>query len=406
VRDIYPIVFLTVSLLLFRTSGQAQQSDSLEIIKTQKLIEPYETNVDSVPTPFGLDLGKKKTKKYKLAPMPILLVTPETDLVVGLALQAYWKFGKSPVTFTSTASTTIQYTTRKQLISWTKWDFFLKENRLRLNGELKYQKYPNKYWGIGYNTPNEFESNYSYKQVFLNFKWLTSIKDIPLFFGISYRFNYQYDIQPLDTPNILSDIERPTGYKKFLNNGIGLAAMWDTRDHNIYPYSGVWAQLTTHYFLDRDVANINDEKIQFFSMQLDIREYFSFFKNLKTPHVLALQQYININSDDPPFDVLSKVGGDLYGRGYWEGRYRDRVMMSMQAEYRLPLFWRIGMVGFAGVSEVASDFGSFKFDQIKWFAGTGIRFAMFPKDRVNLRVDFGFGRDGSRGVYFKLNESF
>ena len=81
-------------------------------------------------------------------------------------------------------------------------------------------------------------------------------------------------------------------------------------------------------------------------------------------------------------------------------------MFSLQAEYRMPLFWKFGLAGFAGVSEVAPNFNDFDFSQIKWFAGAGLRFAMFPKDRVNLRVDFGFGRDGSSGVYFKLNEAF
>lgn len=404
-KKLYVYILLVFAYSFFASPGFSQQvEDSLQTIPINQ-ISYQKTCLDSIRVPYDLASVSKKKKKIKLVPLPIVLVTPETDLVLGVALQGYFKIGTDPKTYTSNSSTNIQYTTRKQLISWTKWDLFLKGNALRFNGELKYQKYPNKYWGIGYNTPNANETNYSYQQVLFNFKWLTAIKGTPMFLGISYKLNTQFNIVPIDTPNLLTDVDRPLGYNDFLNNGIGLAAMWDTRDHNIFPYKGVWAQLTAHYFTDRDNF-VNEKKNSFFSMQLDVREYFSFFKQLKTPHVIAFQQYLNINSDEVPFDVLSKVGGDLYGRGYFEGRYRDRVMFSLQAEYRLPLFWKLGIAGFAGVSEVAPDFNEFVFNEIKWFAGAGLRFAMFPQDRVNLRVDFGFGRDGSSGVYFKLNEAF
>lgn len=399
---------LFLNLLTLASLGQIDaDTTSLEdvsILSTTE-IEYAKTNVDSIIIPYSIDLKGKKKKKVKVMPLPVLLVTPETGLAYGAAIQTYFKLGKDTNTYTSQASIGIQYTTRKQLLIWPKWDLFLKGNSIRINGDFKYQKYPNKYWGIGFNTPNSNESDYSYKQVLFNFKWLTEIKNTPVFLGISYKLNTQYDIIPLDTPNYLTDIERPLGYQSFMTNGIGLAAMWDTRDHNIYPYKGVWVQFTGHYFIERQ-GNLNETAFNFFSMQIDAREYVSFFKELKKPHVFAFQQFLNVNSDEVPFDMLAKVGGDINGRGYWEGRYRDRIMMSMQAEYRLPLFWKFGAAFFAGASEVAPNFDEFDFSNLKWFAGWGIRFAIFEENRVNIRVDVGYGRDGSTGIYFKMNEAF
>ena len=86
-------------------------------------------------------------------------------------------------------------------------------------------------------------------------------------------------------------------------------------------------------------------------------------------------------------------------RGYYLGRYRDKILMTFQAEYRIPAWWRFGLVGFAGVGDVASKFAKFKLADFKYSVGAGLRFLLDPKEGTCLRADFGFGK-GTSGFYF------
>jgi len=93
-------------------------------------------------------------------------------------------------------------------------------------------------------------------------------------------------------------------------------------------------------------------------------------------------------------------------RGYYLGRYRDKNMITLQAEYRwVPVFWRVGLAAFAGIGDVAATLGDFDLGRFKYTYGLGLRFVIDPKQRLHLRVDFGFGKETS-GVYFTAAEAF
>jgi hypothetical protein len=80
-------------------------------------------------------------------------------------------------------------------------------------------------------------------------------------------------------------------------------------------------------------------------------------------------------------------------RGYTAGRYLDRYMLGTQLEYRLVLPWRLGLVAFGGVGEVAPGVDKFRANDFLPAGGTGIRFLLSKKYHVNLRTDFAWGKD-------------
>jgi outer membrane translocation and assembly module TamA len=92
-------------------------------------------------------------------------------------------------------------------------------------------------------------------------------------------------------------------------------------------------------------------------------------------------------------------------RGHYQGRYRDRQMVAAQAEYRVPVWWRLGVVGFAGVGQVARDVDDFHFGALHVSAGGGLRFLVSRSKRVNARGDVAWGEDDF-GVYVALGEAF
>lgn len=93
-------------------------------------------------------------------------------------------------------------------------------------------------------------------------------------------------------------------------------------------------------------------------------------------------------------------------RGYYQGRYRDNNMAVIQAEYRIPLFWRFGAVAFGDIGNVAPAPGQLNFTDLKYSYGGGLRVAMNKAEKLNLRGDFGINAKGTGGFYLQLGEAF
>ena len=92
-------------------------------------------------------------------------------------------------------------------------------------------------------------------------------------------------------------------------------------------------------------------------------------------------------------------------RGYFYGRYVDRVFVTGQAEYRQYFWKRLGFVVFGAFGNVAEKFSDLRFRYTNISAGAGLRLLFNRDEKVNLRVDVGIGRETS-GVYFDLEEAF
>ena len=61
-------------------------------------------------------------------------------------------------------------------------------------------------------------------------------------------------------------------------------------------------------------------------------------------------------------------------------------------------------MGFVGAGNVAHSLGAFDLDDPKVAGGGGLRFALSPEQRVNLRVDFAVTREGDSNLYVGLLE--
>ena len=134
---------------------------------------------------------------------------------------------------------------------------------------------------------------------------------------------------------------------------------------------------------------------------IDLRKYITVFRK----QVLAFQTIININHGNTPIRSLSMLGGSGIMRGYYAGRYRDNNLYAIQAEYRAPLWWRFGIAGFAGLGEVSDKIKDAYLMGFKYSVGGGLRFAVKPKEKLNVRLDYGIGNK-STGYYFTIAESF
>ena len=80
-------------------------------------------------------------------------------------------------------------------------------------------------------------------------------------------------------------------------------------------------------------------------------------------------------------------------------------MFATQAEYRVELPKRFGLVAFGGFGGVARHLNEFRMDQLLPAAGAGGRFRLTKESHVNFRVDFAVGRNGHT-VTIGVGEAF
>ncbi|WP_239685843.1 hypothetical protein [Photobacterium swingsii] len=78
-------------------------------------------------------------------------------------------------------------------------------------------------------------------------------------------------------------------------------------------------------------------------------------------------------------------------------------MLLSQVEYRQPLSGRHGMVYWVGAGTLSNQLD--ELGQEKWLTTVGVGYRFEIKERVNLRLDMGFG-NGESGFYFAINEAF
>ncbi len=63
------------------------------------------------------------------------------------------------------------------------------------------------------------------------------------------------------------------------------------------------------------------------------------------------------------------------------------------------------MIAFAGAGDVFDNTNNLSMSHLKYSIGTGLRFAVNPAERLNIRLDYGYGKDGGY-FYFIVAESF
>lgn len=194
-------------------------------------------------------------------------------------------------------------------------------------------------------------------------------------------------------------IEDPGGFfDPSLDLDIGAAMIpfaYDTRDHEYFPRSG-WLVDGRVAWYREGVGSDFDAN----TFQIAANRYLTFGDD----DVLALRGYFRTTGGDAPFFLLSTFGGNTDLRGYPSGRYRDRMMYSLQAEYRWQVNERWIVTGFAGFGEVAPELDEFGRDLLP-AAGVGARLVLSKKQKVSLSFDIAQGRDGTE-YYFGVGEAF
>jgi hypothetical protein len=331
------------------------------------------------------------TTSARVFPLPIFFYTPETGVAGGAAALLIYRDPLAPRASSVTGD--IIYTEKKQIIVELSGDQYFGHGSFRLLSDILFQKYPNKFFGIGNATASANEENYTPRTFLLKASLYASIfSRVNVGPIIRYETTTMSEVEP---GKVIAS-GTLTGSSGGVSSGLGFVANWDSRDNTFAAYSGSFYQVTVLFNQKSFGSDYNYSDAQF-----DLRNFFE----VAPGQVLALQAVCESMEGDVPFQNLARFGGQNVMRGYFDGRYRDKHGAGIQAEYRLPVWGRFGLVGFAGVAQVADRISHLGLGRF-WFAGgAGVRFAWNPEERVNLRLDYGIGNN-SDGIYITVTEAF
>lgn len=327
---------------------------------------------------------------------PLLVKSPEYKWGLGTGGIIYFKLNDS-LARTSNIKLVTFYTLRKQAVFATEGNFFLPGEKYIIHYGASVSRFPDKFWGLGNNTENSAVENYAISQYDLYPQVLREIRK-HLFAGVGYEFQkvFRFDYDYREGANLF-DREDIAGRNGGKTSGAGIIITWDSRNNAFSASKGFYVQYFNNFYRHFFGSDFN-----FTMHNLDVRKYFG----LKHNQVLAFQFNLMAAQGNIPMRNLSIIGSDSYMRGYYQGRYQDKVMMALQGEFRTPVYKRLGLTLFTGVGRVGTDFEqTFSFTSLKISGGFGLRFAINPKEKLNLRFDTGFGNH-SHGSYINMGEAF
>lgn len=326
-------------------------------------------------------------KEIDILPVPAIGYSPETKTYLGAVSLFTFRNRYDSITRSSNAKIEFNYTWNKQIILESDWNWFSPGEEWFSTGLVHYSKYPDLYYGIGFDTPSSNEVIFESKRFILDFNLFRNIKNNSfLGGGVNFTSYSNINFSPLDEVSIWAD-----------TSSFGLKGIYlhDSRNNILSPSSGKYFVFTNSF---------NFGETFYFKTSADYRRYFNWEKNKS--YVLAGRFYHESVLGDPPFYDYPMLGGDEYLRGYYLGRFRDKNLSFVQLEFRSVLFWRIGLAGFGGLAMIYDKINNIRYDSFKPNIGGGLRFLVDKNEKTSLRLDYALGAGKQSGFYISFGESF
>ncbi|MBI4424152.1 MAG: BamA/TamA family outer membrane protein [Elusimicrobia bacterium] len=264
-----------------------------------------------------------------------------------------------------------------------------------------------RFFGVGPDAPASAESNYVSDVIQLQTLFgLPLVRDYGWIGKVSHHIA---GVSISDGPvSRIPDISRifpgAAPVHRHQSSNFRLSLDYDTRDHDVTTGNGSFVGV----FGETSQRGIGSEYV-FQRYGLDLRHFHPWSRAAKQVTVgnLKFQQV----SGDPPFWLLPQLGGKYVHRGYGEGRFVDRGMVTAQLEHRYT-FYSVKVAGvttefeaapFCGVGTVFHAPASASARYARPVVGGAVRAVARPQ--VVGSVDFGVGQEGVT-AFMDINYSF
>lgn len=348
--------------------------------------------------PSGGESATEPGRSWGVVPLPIIAYSPDFGGMFGaMAIFFYGPdVGVPPEEQQGLRNNTVAsnaiITTNGSYLSVISATNYLKEERFRWDNSLVGNQIPRSFFGIGPDADDEEK----YTALTLGASSSFTVQTAPdLFVGPLYEYR-RVTIQSTESGGELRTGNLAGSGTHTVKSGLGVRVIWDTTGGVFWPESGFFVDAGTQYY-PRELGST----YTFGLYGVDMRRYFSVWNN----HVLALQGRFYGSWGTTPFHFLPSVGGNGTMRGVLEHRYRDDVAVTVQAEYRLPITDRFGVVAFGSLGQVAESFPDLDATDPAIAGGVGFRVALNREQKLNLRIDIAFSPMGL-APYLNAREAF
>lgn len=368
----------------------AYEKDIFDVIKAAFVKADKPAKVDSIST------------KPVLSILPAVGYTLQTSLAATISGNIAFRTG--PKARISTITINPAYTQKKQVIIPLQSNIYTKDNQYTFIGDFRFYKYPQSTFGLGSNSniANENPLDYS----FFRFNE-TVLKHVggDFFAGLGYIFDDRWNMGEKGQLNGgVSDYERYGPVSRAISTGVTFNTLFDSRDNSINPSRGFYA--SAQY---RDNFTFLGSTAPWRSLIIDVRKYYRLPGN--SDNIIAFWSYnwLVLNGR-PAYLDLPATGHDpsfTTGRGYIQGRFRGAQMVYLESEYRFKIT-RNGLLGgvlFVNGQSFSAAPGT-RLEAIQPAFGPGLRVKLNKVSKTNIAIDYGFGREGSRGLFINVGEVF
>jgi hypothetical protein len=327
---------------------------------------------------------------------PTIGYAPETDFEFGAAASLLFHAKNDHEKNRLSEITAFAFVTlRSQYGLWLDNAVYSDADRWLFLGRARFQRFPLLYFGIGPDAPEESPVVVNGVYHLIRQRAMRSI--MPNWFA-GAQLDFQY-LGQVDFGGEQPTRPLPLGANGSSNLGLGIGTVYDSRPNMLNTRDGWFAELSwLHYSRAWGSDYAFD---QYFA---EIRRY----EDLGRQRVFAWQLSGSMVQGSVPFNMLSLMGNESLMRGYYTGRFRDQHYYAAQAEYRfLPFSFskRFGAAGFVGMGAVSPTLSKLSVRNLRWAAGAGVRYLIFPQKDIFVRLDAGFTAEGV-SFYIFTGEAF
>ena len=371
------------------------ESDSIAVIaSTDSLLAqpaPQKLNLfQKVLKYFNESNEPRPDKKFDFGIIGGPHYSSTTKLGLGIVASGTYRMRHDSLTQLSNVSIYGDATTTGFLLIGVKGNNIFPENKYRIDYDFYLYTFPSDFWGIGYDNGNNNDNKSSYNRLetIVRIDWLARLCN-NLYGGITTGFNWVKG-SDFTKPAMLNGEPR-----EVISTSAGLALTYDSRDFIPNAARGVYFNVRQRFF-----PRIFGNKHPFTRTAF----IFDYYQRAWEGAIIAFDLHGEFNYGDVPWNMLASLGGSTRMRGYYEGRYRDKCLIETQLELRQHIWHRNGIAVWVGAGNVFPSFSRFDWGHTLPNYGIGYRWEF--KNRVNLRLDYGFGKKGQSGFLFNINEAF
>jgi hypothetical protein len=341
---------------------------------------------------------------------PVVASKPSTGLTGGLFCEMAFVAGDPSTTHLSSIIGGAKVSARGQMISSLQAGIFTSDDRWFLQGDTRMSR-------LSLNGHNLGTLDVVSGAATLNYDWFrllgTAYRHVGrrVFVGAGLAWSDHANVRGRGlTPGGTNEYavysqEHGLPADRQISGGANVGVLLDTRDNAVNATRGLMVDTNYRAFFPGMFGG--NSKWQEFTF--DARTY----RPLTADAHQRLAFWVMgdfVTAGAAPFLDLPATGSDgRFARGYGEGKYRGPRLMYGEMEYRTSLVHSglLGAVAFLNTTTIGGEGASDKlFHSYAPGAGAGLRVLLDKRSRTNFCADYGWGKQGSHGLYLAVQEAF